>query len=260
MIKLFPHIRQRMIKDPSERPPEHFRAGADSARAGNRASKYLLYAIGEIVLVVIGILIALGVAEWNSQRKTGDTEMRLLGQLDKAIKQDVVLLEKEIEKTEKAIAKLVQLDSLLDLPVPERSEELNALFGTVYGLKAVRLNNALYEDLKATVLLVVKDEALRSKIIKVYEDDHGQVEWLTTGEWSINDVNRPYYLTNFRSIRFSEYADPIDLEAIWNDPYYKNIVNYRLVTLRSNQMTVYNRTLKDMSELLSSVEESLMPQ
>ena len=39
MIKFFRHIRQRMIKE-------------------NRASKYLLYAIGEIVLVVIGILIA----------------------------------------------------------------------------------------------------------------------------------------------------------------------------------------------------------
>ena len=31
----------------------------------NKFSKYLLYAIGEIVLVVIGILIALGVNNWN---------------------------------------------------------------------------------------------------------------------------------------------------------------------------------------------------
>ena len=39
MIKFFRHIRQRMIKE-------------------NRVSKYILYALGEIVLVVIGILIA----------------------------------------------------------------------------------------------------------------------------------------------------------------------------------------------------------
>ncbi|RDK87034.1 hypothetical protein [Marinirhabdus gelatinilytica] len=39
MIKFFRHIRQRLIRE-------------------NRFSKYLLYAIGEIILVVIGILIA----------------------------------------------------------------------------------------------------------------------------------------------------------------------------------------------------------
>jgi len=36
---------------------------------GGRASKYLLYAIGEIALVVIGILIALQVNNWNEERK-----------------------------------------------------------------------------------------------------------------------------------------------------------------------------------------------
>ncbi|VAV86217.1 FIG00653203: hypothetical protein [hydrothermal vent metagenome] len=50
MIKFFRKIRQNMIKE-------------------NRASKYLLYAIGEIVLVVIGILIALSINNWNENRK-----------------------------------------------------------------------------------------------------------------------------------------------------------------------------------------------
>ncbi len=40
----------------------------------NRVSKYLLYSIGEIVLVVIGILIALQINNWNGQRKV-DIEM-----------------------------------------------------------------------------------------------------------------------------------------------------------------------------------------
>ena len=49
MIKFFRKIRQNMITD-------------------NKISKYILYAIGEIVLVVIGILIALYVNEWNQNR------------------------------------------------------------------------------------------------------------------------------------------------------------------------------------------------
>ena len=50
MIKFFRQFRQRMIKE-------------------NRISKYLLYAIGEIVLVMIGILLALQVNTWNEARK-----------------------------------------------------------------------------------------------------------------------------------------------------------------------------------------------
>ncbi|MBN4058071.1 hypothetical protein JYT34_01385, partial [Olleya sp. AH-315-K02] len=44
----------------------------------NRTSKYLLYAIGEIVLVVIGILIALSINNWNENRKAQNEETKIL--------------------------------------------------------------------------------------------------------------------------------------------------------------------------------------
>jgi len=44
----------------------------------NRTSKYLLYAIGEIVLVVIGILIALSINNWNENRKNHKLETQAL--------------------------------------------------------------------------------------------------------------------------------------------------------------------------------------
>jgi len=57
MIKFFRRIRQRLL---SENLP--------TGQAG-KFSKYLIYAIGEIVLVVIGILIALGINNWNQGRQ-----------------------------------------------------------------------------------------------------------------------------------------------------------------------------------------------
>jgi len=38
----------------------------------NKFTKYLIYAFGEIVLVVIGILIALQVNNWNEQKKSNN--------------------------------------------------------------------------------------------------------------------------------------------------------------------------------------------
>jgi len=57
MIKFFRKIRQRLL---TENKP---------ALPAGRFSKYLLYAIGEIILVVIGILIALSINNWNENRK-----------------------------------------------------------------------------------------------------------------------------------------------------------------------------------------------
>lgn len=47
----------------------------------NRVSKYILYALGEVILVVIGILIALQVSDWNEQRKRDNTNNQLLEKL-----------------------------------------------------------------------------------------------------------------------------------------------------------------------------------
>jgi hypothetical protein len=59
MIKFFRKIRKKLLTE-------------------NRFSKYLLYAIGEIVLVVIGILIALQINNWNENQKTRNIEQQYL--------------------------------------------------------------------------------------------------------------------------------------------------------------------------------------
>ncbi len=56
MIKFFRKIRQRLL-------------------AENKFNKYLIYAIGEIILVVIGILIALQINNWNERNKTKAKEI-----------------------------------------------------------------------------------------------------------------------------------------------------------------------------------------
>ena len=62
MIKFFRKIRQKMLTE-------------------NKFSKYLIYAIGEIILVVIGILIALSINNWNEERKESLIEQNYLRRL-----------------------------------------------------------------------------------------------------------------------------------------------------------------------------------
>ncbi len=60
MIKFFRKIRQNLLIE-------------------NKIGKYLKYAIGEIILVVIGILFALSINNWNESRKDSISELMFKG-------------------------------------------------------------------------------------------------------------------------------------------------------------------------------------
>ncbi|MCZ4410339.1 DUF6090 family protein [Cryomorphaceae bacterium 1068] len=97
MIKFFRHIRQRMIKE-------------------SRFSKYMLYAIGEIVLVVIGILIALQINNWNEQKKELKTVTVLANSLKEDLNKDVEFLQGALEFSQKKISSCDTLLALLSVP------------------------------------------------------------------------------------------------------------------------------------------------
>ena len=63
----------------------------------NKFSKYLLYALGEIILVVIGILIALQINNWNQNRQERDVEKTVLAQLKEDYLSNLSQLEQKME-------------------------------------------------------------------------------------------------------------------------------------------------------------------
>jgi len=77
MIKFFRHIRQKLLEE-------------------NRFSKYLLYAIGEIILVVIGILIALQLNTWNEKRQNEAYEREILLLINQNLKNDSIALSNQL--------------------------------------------------------------------------------------------------------------------------------------------------------------------
>ena len=66
----------------------------------NKTGKYLKYALGEILLVVIGILIALQINNWNEDRKNSIKEKQYLTSFRKDLLTNIHELERVIEKSE----------------------------------------------------------------------------------------------------------------------------------------------------------------
>jgi len=93
MIKFFRKIRQKMLTE-------------------NKFSKYLLYAIGEIILVVIRILIALGINNWNNNRLVDFQKTNFLKNIKEDLISDTLAFEKSIKLYEELITKKKKLISL----------------------------------------------------------------------------------------------------------------------------------------------------
>ena len=72
MIKFFRKIRQKLLSE-------------------NKFSKYFIYALGEIILVVIGIMIALQANNWNEKRKTNNTIETLIDKIEDDVTADIKL-------------------------------------------------------------------------------------------------------------------------------------------------------------------------
>ena len=77
MIKFFRHIRQQLVME-------------------NKTSKYFKYAIGEIILVVIGILIALSINNWNETKKERISEQSYYKTVVNDLINDTILINERI--------------------------------------------------------------------------------------------------------------------------------------------------------------------
>jgi len=134
----------------------------------NRISKYLLYAVGEIILVVIGILIALQINNLNEQNKKEELRKNYINSLKKDIESDIVLLEKQISQFESELK--------IHKSLSHRLSASNATFDTIRKIARYEflpffspsnnLNFSTYNALISTGNLDLLQPDIREKVQK----------------------------------------------------------------------------------------------
>lgn len=136
----------------------------------NKFTKYLIYAIGEIILVVIGILIALQVNNWNELRKTDKNQEKYLSLL----KVETINNLKEVEKYNKAVTRMNNwqktIFSLIDGNHDTISESyLSEAFGNVFSYTyQFRYENSVLTEFKNSgELKNVKNDSIRKYLIEL---------------------------------------------------------------------------------------------
>jgi hypothetical protein len=167
----------------------------------NKSGKYLKYAIGEIILVVIGILIALGINNWNENRKTEEQIKQFLISLKSDLRNDLneikIVTEAQfmrynriteaIELSKKPNLKSIILNDSIKYYNPGSNF---TFFPTVGSYNAANnaglIDNINKEELKRSMLNLYEHLYARVTYNGVILDERtGQVEWESRRYWDI---------------------------------------------------------------------------
>jgi hypothetical protein len=203
MLHFFRRIRQRLLTE-------------------NRFTKYLLYAIGEILLVVIGILIALQVNNWNESRIDHLKETKILMDLrDDLLETEDQFLQHlnfydEVIQHRKAIIKTIEENLIWD-------DTLQDHLNNFWWYKPLHITSTTYATLQDWGVSNIKNESLRREIIYIFEnqvdqcdvanESHSNVHW--EASWQ-KDLRAIYDLSDFTHIRIRDYAQFLDSDDYAN--------------------------------------------
>lgn len=134
--------------------------------AKSKTGSYLKYAVGEIILVVIGILIALQINNWNEFRKERKKEKMYLRSLKSDLLESQSELRRVMEKTDDVTTASLKLLSIAEDTVPmPPAAVFDSLVGETFGYTIAMTNEGTIKDISGSGdLKVIRNDSLRRMI------------------------------------------------------------------------------------------------
>jgi len=186
------------------------------------------YAIGEIILVVVGILIALSINNWNETRKERLKEKEVLGALMVNLQRNSDLLNDILTKIDQWNRSTEIVKSTLENQLPY-SDTLAIHFFNVRlnGAFQFILNNDGYKFYENAGFDIVKNKTLRSKILALFEVSYSQLKNRIDFLKSPWGVNPEIVYSNFYDL--GNGLVPINYnELLANKTYFTVIINFQI--------------------------------
>ncbi|MAD96095.1 MAG: hypothetical protein CMB99_02100 [Flavobacteriaceae bacterium] len=240
MIKFFRHIRKRLLSE-------------------GKTSKYFKYAIGEIILVVIGILIALQINNWNEDRKDRKLEIEFLIGLQKTLRLDLDRNLKSQKINQEALNSMNFLIEHLEHNRPYH-DSIKYHFGAMSQFQFWDLSESVFESLKAKGLDLISNKNLRDSLALAYGNHNKSINYAGfryydnidhaifnifnkrfKKAWAGSDEDRTVF-----DVDVNVYMEPLNYEALKTDQEFL----YFLKTLPNLQHYKIRGPLKETQKLL----------
>lgn len=251
MIKFFRKIRQKFLSE-------------------NKTGKYLLYAIGEIILVVIGILIALQVNNINEQHKTDVKERKYLMSIKSELFTNLELIKIETEGLKRSINGQRKLISLINSKKDtvneiEMSKILAVSFSNVFELKYQ--DGTFKELLYSGGLISISNDSIKKEVTSW----EGRMMDIRKQEKGVYEARRK--ITDFmiengvfkimmddigasNQLQIKKSKSRRSNKLLLKSQKFENLLSYH-IALNESQKSFYSRLENDINNLLKLVEKEL---
>jgi hypothetical protein len=247
MLKFLRRIRQNLISQ-------------------GKFSKYLLYALGEILLVVIGILIALQINNWNEEKKQEAQEIKLLRQL----KEDLTENNKALnELRERITINSTAMDTVvrrLRERDYENSFDINATL--IHRKTYFNYANSGYKLIGNGLATLISNDSILKGVLLLYEKDFVAI---TSREDLMNSTidNKVYPFTNklfkikplrikFKALdaAVSDIYSPLEFNSLCDNQEYINTL-FQLKRIFEERLTRIDQTSLDISKVIQLLEKEI---
>ena len=202
MIKFFRRIRKSLLLE-------------------NKLSKYLLYAVGEILLVVVGILIALQVNNWNEEKKYKINERIILEDLKKNIETNNDILQKGLIQLEALNNSSSIILKVLRENLPY-SDTLDIHFyqAVIRGDQRIKLSRGAYEAYKNVGFDAIRSKTVQARIISLFDEKYNNLNEWRNYLIELAAFDHACWTTNF--LQHENGFKPLKYDLTIEDDYFQS--------------------------------------
>lgn len=238
----------------------------------NNFGKYLLYAVGEILLVVIGILIAIQIDNANESKKERSREIQYLVNIQKDLGISITEMDQYIASRRKIIAAAQRIITYFEGVLITDYSAFNADGIMVYNWqKYYQSNNTFQELINSGNLAIISNDSIKNMLLNIEsqykklksEEDHYRFDTETTlydPLYEVTDLkpminNFEFRVTNGLSGKNDELKAE-NFDEFFKSKRLKN--GFTLTILEYNTMNVQMQRLKEMSiELIDLIDRKI---
>ena len=223
----------------------------------NKTGKYLKYAIGEIILVVIGILIALQINNWNEQRKVDGEILKTLNEIrSNLISDSLSIRETRILKSEDINIQYTVIHELESRNIPYDSIQYH--LGRLMLARRIVLVDNGYQLMKKFGLEQLKNQELRNELINYYTNSTKKINDDTADDdFEFRSVFLPYVRNHFLDWNWSKRGVPTDYEHLKTDQYFLTSLKVSIKNEESTLEQLQNGARK-IQEILPMLDETIL--
>ncbi len=222
----------------------------------NGTGKYLKYAIGEILLIVIGILVALFLNNLSTDRKERTLEVKTLRELHASFVGDLKDINFNLAFHEKGLFASQKLLRAFDENLPYH-DSLDQSFGQFMNISVLIHGTGAFETLKSRGMDIISNDSLRRQVVSMHDIIYNEIlENQNNFDYIDLQENTRFMFEHMKEWKMFESAKPRDFSKISKDPVFRNRLEYT-AQVRSAMIYRYRRAKAECEDVIQSLKQEI---